>query len=222
MSRRVDFYSLYERIWHWLQALSMLGLFLTGIEMHWPGTVPWLGFAGAVTVHSLLGFLLVGNALLALFYHLATGEIRQYLPDPEDFVTMAVQQARYYLRGIFRGAPHPFGRSPLSRLNPLQKITYLVILNLLLPLQILSGFLMWGAQRWPDWVASLGGLSTLAHVHSLGAWLFAAFMIAHVYLATTGPTPLALFRTMVVGWDETADHHPTEGHPHAVAASVRN
>jgi thiosulfate reductase cytochrome b subunit len=204
---RVYLYSLYERIWHWTQAVCVLGLLWTGVEMHWPGAVRLAGFPTAVTIHNLLGLLLLGNALLALFYHLASGEIRQYLPEPHDFFTLAVRQARYYLRGIFRGEPHPFERSPRHKLNPLQQATYLAILNLLLPLQMASGLLLWGAEWWPGVVRAAGGVRGLAAVHSLGAWFFAAFLIAHVYLTTTGPTPLALLRAMIVGWDRIEDSH---------------
>lgn len=207
MSHRVYLYSVYERIWHWLQAFTTIGLLLTGVEMHWPGAVRLLGFRASVSVHNFLGFLLLGNAFLALFYHLATGEIRQYLPEPRDFFTLAVKQTRYYLHGIFRDEPHPFQRSARRKLNPLQEITYLVILNVLLPAQMLSGFLMWGAQHWPKLVDGIGGLPVLAKVHSLVAWLFAAFLVAHVYLTTTGSTPLAMIRAMVVGWEEESEEH---------------
>jgi thiosulfate reductase cytochrome b subunit len=213
VSTRVYLYSLYERAWHWLQAVTTIALLLTGAEMHWPGTLRLLGFSRTVSVHNVLGFVLLGNAFLALFYHLATGEIRQYLPEPRDFVTLAVKQARYYLVGIFRREPHPFQRGPHRKLNPLQEVTYLVILNVLLPLQMLSGLLMWGAQSWPDAVRAIGGLPTLAKVHTLGAWLFAAFLIAHVYLTTTGPTPLAMIRAMIVGWDESEETHATDDRP---------
>ncbi len=204
---RVHLYTLYERVWHWLQAACVLGLLVTGLKMHWPDAVPLAGFPTAVSVHNVLGLVLLGNAFLALFYHLTTGEIRQYLPEPRDFFTLAVKQARYYLRGIFRKEPHPIERSPRHKLNPLQQVTYLVILNLLLPVQMLSGLLLWGAQWWPGVVEAVGGLRALAAIHSLGAWLFAAFLIAHVYLTTTGPTPLALLRAMVVGWDRIEDSH---------------
>ena len=33
-----------------------------------------------------------------------------------------------------RGEPHPFEKQPGKRLNPLQQVTYLAILNVLLPL----------------------------------------------------------------------------------------
>ncbi len=204
---RVYFYSLYERIWHWLQALAIIGLIATGAELHWPGALRVLGFAGTVTVHNILGFVLLGNAVLSLFYHLATGEIRQFLPEPTDFFSLALQQAKYYLGGIFRHERHPFERSPAQKLNPLQKMTYLGILNVLLPLQMLSGILIWGAQRWPETVRAIGDLPMLALVHTLGAWLFTAFLIMHVYLTTTGRTPLSHIKAMVVGWEPSEEAH---------------
>jgi thiosulfate reductase cytochrome b subunit len=47
----------------------------------------------------------------------------------------------------------------------------------------------------------MGGLVFLAPLHAFGAWLFAAFLLLHVYLTTTGPTPLANIQAMVVGWE---------------------
>ena len=207
--KQVYFYKLYERLWHWLQALVILSLMATGLEIHFP-SLRLLGFANAISIHNVLGFVLIGNAFLALFYHLTTGEIRQFLPQPKDFATQAAQQAVYYLRGMFRNQPHPFERSPLAKLNPLQQITYLVILNVLLPLQVLSGLTMWGAQRWPGAVDAVGGLPVLAKGHSLVAWLFAAFLIGHIYLTTTGSTPLSHIRAMIVGWDRIEETHVNE------------
>jgi thiosulfate reductase cytochrome b subunit len=84
----------------------------------------------------------------------------------------------------------------------LQQVTYLGLLNVLLPLQIISGVLMWGAQRWPTIAAQLGGLPFLAPFHTMIAWLFATFVVMHVYLTTTGPTPIANIKAMMMGWDE--------------------
>lgn len=77
MATRISLYSLYERLWHWLQAFTTIALLATGAEMHWPGSLSLLGFSRTVSVHNVLGFVLLGNAFLALFYHLVTGEIRQ-------------------------------------------------------------------------------------------------------------------------------------------------
>jgi len=199
---RHQLYSPYERIWHWLQALGIGLLMLTGVAIHLPARLGWLPFATAVALHNILGLALVANAFLGMFYYVTTGVIRQYLPEPRDFVSLSVRQVRYYLQGIFHGAAHPLEKSVQRRLNPLQQMTYLVILNVLLPLQMVTGLLMWGGQQWPQTVAAVGGLPVLGLIHTLGAWLFAAFVVMHVYLTTTGHTPLANLKAMILGYED--------------------
>jgi thiosulfate reductase cytochrome b subunit len=214
-TRKVYMYTVYERLWHWLQTFTILLLLFTGLIIHRPDTFGIFSFAYVVQVHNILGAVLLVNAGLALFYHLASGEIKQYLPRLGGFFDQAIVQASFYLRGIFRGDPHPFEKTPQRKLNPLQQVTYFGILNVLLPLQMITGVLMWGVQRFPALANSLGGLPFLAPFHTLIAWLFAAFIVAHVYLTTTGPEPLALIRAMMQGWDEVeildqneeASHH---------------
>ena len=202
-STRHLIYSPYERIWHWLQAAAILTLMLTGINIHNPQRFNLFGFALAVQIHNVLGFLLIANAFLGMFYYVTTGTIRQFLPQPMDFVSLSMRQARYYVLGIFRGESHPLEKTTERRLNPLQQITYLVILNVLLPLQLITGLLMWSGQRWPGAVNFVGGLSTLALLHTAGAWLFATFVLAHIYLITTGSTPTAHLKAMILGYEET-------------------
>ena len=54
--------------------------------------------------------------------------------------------------------------------------------------------------------AELGGLPVLALVHTLVAWAFAAFIVMHVYLTTTGHSPVAGIKSMIVGWDVVEKH----------------
>lgn len=197
--RPVELYTLHQRIWHWVQALTIGVLMATGAEIHAPETFRWLGFTTAVRVHNAFAAILVLNAALGLFYFITTGLLRQYLPRRGDFFVLAMRQARYYLHGMFRGGEHPMEQTVHRQLNPLQQGTYLVILNLLLPLQLVTGILIWGAQRWPAVIESIGGLVVLVPLHALGAGLFLAFLVMHVYLTTTGETPLAHLRAMIDG-----------------------
>ena len=103
------------------------------------------------------------------------------------------------LRGIFRGGPHP-GQRAGEKLNPLQQLTYLALLNLLFPLQIGTGVLVWAVGHWPQVAAALGGLSVIAPLHNLGAWLFLSFFTLHVYLVTTGRTLGEHLRAMATGY----------------------
>jgi thiosulfate reductase cytochrome b subunit len=205
---RQQLYSWYERTWHWLQAATTLLLIATGVSIHAPDRFGWLPFDAAVRIHNFLGFFLLTNAFLGMFYYLTTGTLRQYIPEPRDFASLAFRQAMYYIRGMFRGEPHPLNKTVQQRLNPLQQVTYLIILNVLLPLQMITGLLMWGGQRWPDSVRAVGGLPALGLVHTLGAWLFGAFVMMHVYLTTTGHTPLSNIKAMVTGYEDIPASHP--------------
>jgi len=200
---RIYMYQAYERLWHWLQTIVIVLLLFTGLIIHRPDMFGIFSFRGMVTTHNVLAVLLALNAFLSLFYHLASGEIKQFLPRPRGFFDDAIIQARYYLQGIFKHEAHPFEKTAQRKMNPLQQATYFAILNVLLPLQGLTGILMWGVQRWPQLAAALGGLPFLAPFHSLVAWMFAAFIAAHVYLTTTGGSkPLDSIKAMVTGWED--------------------
>ena len=216
--KRVYMYSVYERFWHWFQTFAILLLVFTGLVIHRPDLFGLFSFAQVVLVHNVLAVVLVLNAALSLFYHLVSGEIQHYIPRPYGFFDQAIVQAKYYLRGIFRHERHPFEKTRTKKLNPLQQITYFGILNCLLPLQILTGALMLGVQSFPQIAGWLGGLPFLAPFHTLVAWTFAAFIIAHVYLTTTGHQPLANLQAMMVGWDEVEDFSAAEAAEPAPAA----
>ncbi len=209
MSRKVLFYTLYERIWHWCQALGIILLLVSGYHIHYPGAFPVFGnLTVAVYVHSIMGGLLLLNGFLGLFYTLTTNRIREYIPMPVDFTRGVFEQAKYYLWGIFHGAPHPFEKKPHKKLNPLQKITYFLLLNFLLPFQLATGMLMWSAVQVPEFLDRFGGLKMLGPMHTFGAFLFTAFLVVHIYLTTTGATPLDYLRQMIVGYGYV---HESEG-----------
>jgi thiosulfate reductase cytochrome b subunit len=165
-------------------------------------------FRYMVWLHNMLALILLVNAALSLFYHLTSGAIQQFIPRPYGFFDQAILQTKYYLYHIFKGGPHPLEKTRTQKLNPLQQVTYFGLLNVLLPLQIITGGLMWGVQQWPQVAQMLGGLPLLAPVHTLVAWLFATFIVAHVYLTTTGPTVLTDIKAMLTGWEDV------EVHPH--------
>lgn len=222
--KRVYMYAVYERFWHWLQTFAIMLLLFTGLVIHRPDIFGWFSFKFVVLVHNIVAVILVINAALSLFYHLVSGEIQQYIPRPYGFFDQAIVQAKFYLQGIFKGDEHPFEKTRDRKLNPLQQLTYFGILNVLLPLQILTGALMWGVQRVPQIADWFGGLPLLAPFHSLVAWLFGTFIVAHVYLTTTGHEPLAGIKAMINGWDDVETHeaeadHEVAANPQAPAAS---
>jgi thiosulfate reductase cytochrome b subunit len=183
-------------------ALSVLILLLTGLQIHFHSGIRWLGAGNTVATHNFFAVVLALNAFLALFYHLATAAIRQFLPGRHGVAKAIMLQAKYYLRDIFTGLPAPFPRSPERKLNVLQQITYLCLLNILFPWQIVTGAMIWLVGTSPAFAAVTGGLRVVAQLHNLGSWMFISFLVAHVYLATTGPTVFSHVRGMIDGYEE--------------------
>jgi thiosulfate reductase cytochrome b subunit len=202
-TERVYIQEAYRRFWHWLQTSSIVLLLFTGLIIHRPDIFGAFSFRGVVTIHNVVAVILVVNALLSVFYHIASGRVKEYIPRPYGFFDDAILQAKFYTVGIFKGEHHPFEKRPDNRMNPIQKATYFMILNVLLPLQIITGALMWAVQKYPN---ILGGLPVLAPFHSLVAWLFGTFILVHVYMTTTGATPLEAIRGMITGYEEVEKH----------------
>ncbi|MGD2268752.1 MAG: cytochrome b/b6 domain-containing protein [Desulfobacterales bacterium] len=201
MKKKVYFYSVYERIWHWVQAVGVAMLLLTGFMISFSGPFAFIEFKAAVSLHNTIGIIVMLNAFLALFYNAAGGLLKRYIPGIEDFFTLGFTHVSYYLYGIFKGDPHPFDKTPAKRLLPLQKIAYFMVLNGLLPLMVITGLLKWSMKFTPVYAEMFGGLSILGPIHRFGAWLFLAFVIGHVYMTTTGHAPLSSIVSMITGYE---------------------
>ncbi len=210
-TRREYIFTTYERLWHWVMAVSVFALVLTGLQIHFPGRIYLFGATRAVLIHNFFAVVLVLNAFLALFYHLATAAIRQFIPEREGLAEDLSRQTKYYLRDVFKGLPAPFRRSPERKLNVLQQLTYSMLLNVLFPLQIVTGALIWLVGTYPSFATKVGGLSIIAPLHNLGSWMFISFLVMHIYLATTGHTVLAHVRGMINGYEEVEVDDIPEG-----------
>ena len=117
----------------------------------------------------------------------------------------------YYLTGIFRDAPHPTKKTTANKLNPLQKLVYLGLKVLVIPVMVVSG-LLYMFYRYPRQhgaFAGPGGLKFVAIVHTAGAFFVIAFAISHIYLTTTGQTPLSNLKAMLTGYE--GDEEPVIG-----------
>src|SRR5690606_19665771 len=109
--RRVYMYDTYERFWHWLQTIAIILLLFTGLVIHRPDMLGMFNFRNIVWLHNMLALVLVINAAMSLFYHLTSGAIQQFIPRPYGFFDQAILQAKYYLRNIFKGGPHPMEKT---------------------------------------------------------------------------------------------------------------
>ncbi|MBK5929817.1 cytochrome b/b6 domain-containing protein [Halochromatium salexigens] len=207
MTRTVVMFTGLERLWHWSQALLIILLLLTGFEVH--GSYSLLGFGTAATLHVLAALALIVVWIFAVFWHLATGEWRQYAPTTRGLAAVV----RFYLYGMFRGESHPFNPRPKRKHNPLQAASYLLFGVVISPLLWITGLLYLGIDLW---LAPAGlPLAPVALIHVAAAYGAALFLLVHVYMITTGRTPTTHLKTMITGREESdeAARQPSQAVP---------
>lgn len=196
MSEKIYIFTKFERFWHWSQATLIVLLMLTASDLH--GVVTIFGFEDAVIYHRAAAWTLVGLWLFAIFWHVITGEWRQYVPTSKNVIAMV----KYYLSGIFKNAPHPHRQTQLQKHNPLQKLAYLFILVFVAPLIWITGWLLLFWHSLEAWGLGNLQLEWIAVGHTIGAFLMLIFLIAHVYLITTGATIGSHLKAMITGWEK--------------------
>jgi thiosulfate reductase cytochrome b subunit len=186
----------FERIWHWSQMALIFTLLFSGSAIY--GVHHLVSFANAVTIHTWAALSLIIIWLFATFWLLTTGQWRHYMPTTKNLA----QVARFYAFGIFKGEEHPYRKTYRRKHNPLQAITYLLVKTIIFPAIWLSGIpyllISFGIGGFlNDW-----GLANIALIHTIAAIAISVFIIAHIYLLTTGHSFRAHVRPMITGYDD--------------------
>jgi thiosulfate reductase cytochrome b subunit len=142
-------------------------------------TIPgsqWLSMARRW--HLFFAWLFVINGICYVTYSFLTKHVQR------DLLTTKTDRA-----GIWQSIKdharfkHASGEDA-KRYNVLQKIAYLSVIFILLPLVILMG---WGMSPFlnsliPGWVDLFGGRQTARTIHFIVAWLLVGFVFIHVFL----------------------------------------
>jgi len=71
---------------------------------------------------------------------------------------------------------HPHHLSAYHKFNPMQSMSYQIIMLLLVPMQFVTGILLWDVQRFSATVEFFGGVRVVDTVHVLIFIVFAAFI----------------------------------------------
>ena len=139
-----------------------------------PG-VQWLAMAR--TWHFFLAWILVLNGICYIGYGIAGGHFRRdLLPTAADARSIPRSLKDHLL------LRHPQGEAA-RRYNVLQKLTYLVVVFVLLPGIVLMGWAMspWIDAYWPGWVDAVGGRQSARTLHFAFAFALLAFVLVHVF-----------------------------------------
>jgi len=196
--KKVYMYKRFERLWHWLQAFLIFFLALTGFEVH--GSYSLMGYERAALWHIYAGIALVILFTFGVFWFLTTRIWRAYVPTTKGLI----EQAMFYATGIFKNEPHPYHKTPEMKLNPLQRLSYLAFGIFMMPVMIVTGIL---------YLLSVNGVITfesviwLSVIHTFFSFVILTFVVAHVYMTTTGHTVLAETKSMITGYEEIEEDH---------------
>ena len=144
----------------------------------WWLTIPddqWLSMARRW--HLFFAWAFVLNGLCYVVYAAASRHLaRDLAPSATDLRSIG-QSIIDHLK--FK---HPTGEAA-KRYNVLQKLAYLAVIFVLLPLIVLMGMAMspWLDALWPGWIDVFGGRQSARTIHFLIAWLLVAFVLVHVF-----------------------------------------
>jgi Ni/Fe-hydrogenase b-type cytochrome subunit len=214
-------HALSTRIWHWINALSVIVLFMSGLNisnahprLYWgddgfavadawlqvirfPGwaTIPgYYSLAVARDWHVVFAWVFAVSLLLFMLAALLNGHFRR------DLVT---SRAEWHPRAVAADI-----RSHLklqfdhagAKFNFLQKVAYGGIMFIVLPLLIFTGMAMSPGLEaaWP-WIGEIfGGRQSARSIHFLCAFAMFGFLIVHVLLVLLSG-PARQMRDMITG-----------------------
>ena len=214
-------HALSTRLWHWTNAISLIVLFMSGLNisnahprLYWgewgfapeqawlhvwrfPGwaTIPgYYSLAGARDWHVLFSWVFGMALALFLIAALLNGHLRrEIVPRREEWRPDAIRaDIRAHLRLDFA---HGAGKY-----NFLQKAAYGLVIFILLPLMIVTGMAMSPGMdaAWPFLSEMFGGRQSARSVHFIAAWLLFGFLVLHVVLVLLN-RPVKHVLEMVIG-----------------------
>jgi len=201
-------YTGFTRIWHWMNAITIIGLLITGFQMHYAGAEHIDG-----KVHHFLGYALIIEYLFFLAYGIVTKDIKQFIPAAWEFTEGLIKQGKFYAIGIFKGEEHPYHMVREHRLNPLQKPAYFSIMFGLVPMIIITGLTLMRPDLMSfliNWIGGQENMKYVFYLHLISAFGVLAFLLGHLYLATTGDTVKQHYEVMVTGFHRVYKYHQSK------------
>jgi thiosulfate reductase cytochrome b subunit len=160
-------------------------------------TLPgWQDLAVGRRWHFFFAWLFAANLLVYLAAGLASGHFwRDLLPARHEL------RPRTLLQDLTNHLRLKFPRGEAARhYNPLQKLTYLGVIGVLLPLMILTGLAMSpGMDAILPWLVDLfGGRQSARTIHFIAASLIVLFVFVHVVMVLLAG-PVNELRSMITG-----------------------
>ena len=201
-------YPIWVRLWHLVNTILILILIFTGITIYFPEkessffimdlskATGWHDVSAKILIISYLGFL-AGNIF--------TGNGKYYRIGEKSFLSSLFRQLRYYLYGKYKHEKNPFPVTLENKFNPLQKLSYIFIMYIALPLIILSGVGLMLPDTVIEKMFGAEGYFLLDIMHIIMAAIISLFLIIHIYLGVIASKPTAGLRGIITGYTESEE-----------------
>jgi len=210
------------RLWHWINALALVTLAVTGYLIGSPPVVT----EGEASEHFLFGYIRYTH--FSAGYVLAIGLLgRAYWAFVGNHYSRQMFLPEIHRREWWEGVWHeilwylflvPESRKHVGH-NPLAGLSIFVFFVLGSLFMIITGFALYGeglgqgswADRFFGWVIPLFGQSQDVHTwHHVGMWYLVLFSVIHVYIVVREQyvSRQSMTSTMVDGWRTWKDDRP--------------
>jgi thiosulfate reductase cytochrome b subunit len=196
MSRTDLIHPRWVRLTHWLNAIAVIVMLLSGWRIYnaspffpfrFPADVTlggWLG--GALQWHFAAMWVLFVNGLVYLSLNVFSGRLKK------RFWPVRPTEVIHDLRAALGGQ---LTHVDLRRYNAVQKLFYLGVMGLLIVL-VLSGLVLWKPVQFPGLRGLMGDYEVARRVHFFAMAGLVAFIAVHVFMVALVPRTLL---TMVRG-----------------------
>lgn len=162
---------------------------------------PLMRFDLAVSMHNICGVALSVSYLFFLGGNILTMNGRYYKSWYHDLKKNIGKQFRFYTSGIFKKENPPFPVDEKRKFNPLQKVSYVAVMYLFVPILVVSGWVLLFPELIPN-ILGVSGIYITDLFHVISGFVISIFMFLHIYFCTIGTTPGSNFKAMVTGWHE--------------------
>jgi Ni/Fe-hydrogenase 1 B-type cytochrome subunit len=213
------------RLWHWINALAILTLALTGYFIGTPlPTMPgeasdhylmgYIRFA-----HFAAGYILIVGFLLRIYWSFAGNEhARQIFMPPilnSHWWSEVAHEVKWYLF-MTREPKKYVGHNPLATLAMHLMFVWGAVFMMITGLALYgegAGMDSWQYAWFSSWVLPLFGNSQWVHTyHHLGMWVILIFVMVHIYAAVREDimSRQSILSTMISGWRTFKDQRPPD------------
>jgi len=204
-------HSLLVRITHWLTALSVAGLLVSGVAILVAHPRLYWGETGSLETSALIDLpltLTLGHSGWGRYLHFLSAWVCVLTGLTYVLSGLVTKHFRRDLIPARRHLAGPLLSSPADSYNIVQRVTYLGVVFVLFPLIVVTGLAMSPAvTSVMPWLATMfGGHQSARTVHFFAASAVTLFVIGHVTMVVAAGFAVRVM-AMITGGRETAQEH---------------